>query len=399
MTGRTILRTLRQDLAAARDDQVSRVVAMVDALPERGEADRLIAPLRGRLARIGVKRPLSLTRLLFVPLDPVVMAAPDWRRHAPGVPRSALRELSEVVRAAIGAEAAAVDRALEGVEARDAPAVLAAGRLLWNQAAAVLAVARPPADWTARTGLRDEDFLALARPCAGVLRHAAALHGMLARVALGEDIDTALLEAMLREAAAAGEAHFAVLVTVLLARLPGCERLLALTDELAASGPARVAADGAVAFVLDRMAVAPDASLARATAALSADVALLDTLAARAAQRPARQAQVNAARQRLDAACRSRFAAELPERLLQPAARLDEASDDDMAWLEASARELRHFGQAAGAIGHRDHYEKALHAAATALRPQAGERPETLVDRVRLTEILAGPEAALALLG
>lgn len=398
-TGAGGLRAIRQELAGARDDQISRVVAMLDAMPERGEADRLIAPLRGRLARMGVERRMSFTRLLFLPLDPVVMPAPDWRRGAPGLPRSALPALAEAVRAGLGAACGEVEAALEGVTARQGAAVLAAGRLLWGPAARVLAEAPAPAGWSGRTGLQERDFLALARPCASVLRQAVPLHATLARLGLGEDADPALLQAMLREAAAAGEAHFAVLVAVLLARLPGCAALLALVDELAPAGPARLAADEAVGFVLERMEVTADSSLARVTAALAADQALLQGLEARAAQRPSRLAQVSAVRQRLAGACRGRFASELPARLLEPAVRLAAADDSEMEGLEAAARELRHFGQAAGRFGQPEHYENALRQAASALRPQDGDGPQTLADRVRLTEILAGPEAALALLG
>ena len=53
------LRTLHRDLAAAQDDQIHRVLTIIDALAERGDADKLIAPLRGRIAELRPRRKLS----------------------------------------------------------------------------------------------------------------------------------------------------------------------------------------------------------------------------------------------------------------------------------------------------------------------------------------------------
>jgi hypothetical protein len=57
-----IVVTIQTSLAHAADAQIARVVAMVDAMPERGSADALIAPLRPRLAALRPTRPLSFTR-------------------------------------------------------------------------------------------------------------------------------------------------------------------------------------------------------------------------------------------------------------------------------------------------------------------------------------------------
>jgi len=51
-----VVRDLQRSLLDAGDAQISRIVAMVDALPERGSADALIAPLRPRLARLHPRR-------------------------------------------------------------------------------------------------------------------------------------------------------------------------------------------------------------------------------------------------------------------------------------------------------------------------------------------------------
>ena len=87
----TELRRLGGELVSAQDDKITRVVAMLDKLPHRGAADALLVPLRPRLARLRPVRPLTFERLLFTPLDSLILQPADWKRDAPGIPRSALR--------------------------------------------------------------------------------------------------------------------------------------------------------------------------------------------------------------------------------------------------------------------------------------------------------------------
>ena len=75
---------VQRKLHRAANEQLAQVLALVDAMPARGAADALIAPLRARLASIAPARPLSITRLLFRPLDPVITTGPRWK---PGTKR------------------------------------------------------------------------------------------------------------------------------------------------------------------------------------------------------------------------------------------------------------------------------------------------------------------------
>lgn len=84
------IRALHRHLVSAQDTQILKVVAMVDALPQRGQADSLIAPLRSRLAQLRPSRPLGAMRLLFVPLDPVLTQPAQWRRGNLSIPRSVI---------------------------------------------------------------------------------------------------------------------------------------------------------------------------------------------------------------------------------------------------------------------------------------------------------------------
>jgi len=70
------IKALNRHLVSAQDAKILKVVAMVDALPVRGEADNLIEPLRARLAQLRLIRPLGMGHLLFMPLDPVLVPTP-----------------------------------------------------------------------------------------------------------------------------------------------------------------------------------------------------------------------------------------------------------------------------------------------------------------------------------
>ena len=77
------LRRLHHGLSTAPDMQIAKVVAVVDALEVRGAADEMIEPLRPRLPQLRLPRPLRFSRLLFMPLDVLIVSNPAWRRDAP----------------------------------------------------------------------------------------------------------------------------------------------------------------------------------------------------------------------------------------------------------------------------------------------------------------------------
>src|SRR6185437_13356228 len=107
-------REMQRNLIAARDEQITRVVAVVDALADRSAADALIAPLRPRLQQLRPPRPIRLARLLFLPLDPLIVPAPRWRPGDPLVPRTALTPLADLVRSTDGAVVTRVEASLAG---------------------------------------------------------------------------------------------------------------------------------------------------------------------------------------------------------------------------------------------------------------------------------------------
>jgi hypothetical protein len=140
----TELRAVRRSLTAANDAKVLQVVKMVDDMVDRGAADGLIEPLRTRLAQLRPPRRLRLERLLFTPLDPLIVPARHWRPQDPTIPRNALIPIAGTVRIALGRDIHQIDALIAGKTTLDTDAAMQAGEQLWPTAARVLAMAPMP---------------------------------------------------------------------------------------------------------------------------------------------------------------------------------------------------------------------------------------------------------------
>jgi hypothetical protein len=392
------IRALNRHLVSAQDAKILKVVAMVDALPQRGEADNLIEPLRARLAQLRPGRPLAVGRLLFMPLDPVLVAAPQWQRGALTVPRTVVpclvrqvTELDPALVAEIGAQVA-------GGRTDDLPLVLRAGPPLWARAAELLTDSRPPADWVDATGLQLADHAALRRIVVSVLRQAPAI----ARQVPCNPPDRAAIEELITEAAAEPET-MGVLISVMMHWIPGAATMILSITSAHASPtglPGRTATERAVEHMLDTIeadgVVAPDG--AAGLTKLRRTVSMLDELAEGSADRPARSARIAATRARIDTTCRSRFETSLQSRVLAPlAAPLPQQAEASEA-LEDAARDLRRFEQVARCINNSDAYDRMLRNTRPLLSPRPDDSAQARVDRLRLAEILLGPEQALQML-
>ncbi len=408
------MRDLHQHLAGAGDGKLREIVALVDSLPQRGAADNLIAPLRGRLTQLRPRRRLSLNRFLFLPADPVITPPSLWRRGALVIPRSALLCLGQLIRRELGPDEAGMAVAADGVQSDDCGAVLRLGRTIWPRAAAILAQAHMPPEWPGMTGLTTLDFLAVARPLSVLLAEGGAIEQMRqlgpAPEALGSPVRACLTRALdlvgrlpASESATLAGRCLGLLLSVLLARLPAAEALLVATGDAAArSGDpiCRLAADSAVDNVLDRAETRlGQAGLALGVEELTRLATLLDALEYPGpACRPSRKLRAQALRRALDVHCRQRFQAEFAERLLSQLPQLGAATPDAVVGeLEEAALDLRRLEAVGRAFGGTAHYERALAEGGQALLKAA--RPDiSRADLARLTEILLGPEAALVVL-
>lgn len=381
------LRRLHHSLADAPDTMLAKVVAVVDALETRGAADDVIAPLRPRLTQLRPPRPLRFARLLFIPLDPLIVPASEWRQGSPTVPRSALQWLATTVREAIVDEALSIDAMLCDCLADDDAGAVAAGRILWPMAAGILAQPGPSSDM-------------LASRVAMLLGMTERLQALFAEAEIGVTMRVESLLPMVAMAAAQGVDALAMLLALVLARLPEVRPLLLdISPSLGLRGDEimREATDLALAVLVDRLekrsgieALVIGSSLGRAAAEVRRILVLLAGL-----ETSSKDARLKSIGQRLDACCRLRFATALEAEF---AAALQAVGDapgrDALARLEDAARGLHNLESEARQIGSRETYDALLRQAAAMVRTGA----LGLIDRVRLVEILVGPDEALALL-
>jgi hypothetical protein len=395
------IRALSRSLRDASDAQVARAVAEVDRLPQRGDADRLLEPLRPRLARLRPPRPLRFARLLFLPLQPLIVPSHHWQPTGGGIPRAALMSLAATVHSRLGEISNAVEAVIRNASMHDEAVVYRAGTMLWPQAAALLVTVPPPVGW-ADTGWGPGLYALLARRVGAVLSHAVVIQDLAAEAQAGiAPPRREPVAAMLAEIAAHGPEALAMLVHLLLARLPSLAPLL--PDLAAEQGPpveaaVRQAVGEAFNALLSSLeeegsggeTALPAWDLTDAVQELRRRITLLNQLSRRP-DLPQGRIRVQAVRQRLDAGCRQLFSDAVATAFL-PALRDGTAA----AGLEATARRLRELESEARALGGAETYDQALRAAAGAVRAQGTALSKAT--RARLVEILAGPEAALAML-
>ncbi|MDR3531327.1 MAG: hypothetical protein P4L90_12345 [Rhodopila sp.] len=396
------IRALTQEIVGARAPQIMRIVATVDALLSRGPADQLVAPLRRRLKVLRPPRPLRFARLMFRPLEPLIVPAARWRLGQPGIPRTALPPMADHVRLAMGTEAAAIEAEIAGHTAAGTDLIARVGQSLWPAAAQILADTKPPATWDT-TGLGDVVYRPLADIVATLLRQAAALETLCAETANGllpprpEAID-----AILHQVTTANPAALPMTITLLLTRLPEAAAVLAE----ARAGPEAVSVQAVMDQTADRLlrqlddeegteARIADGTLADAGVAANRIATLLRHLDTSNAT-PRRRARIRAVRRRLDAGCQARFAAGLEDELLTPLRQSGLLAD--IPALESTARGLRILAAEARVVGSGATYDLLLGKAAEVIKDSAIQERLGLAAQLRLVEILAGSEAALAML-
>ena len=371
-------------LLAAADARLRRAVAVLDALPERGEADALIAPLRTRLAELRPPRPITLTRLLFVPVEKLIAPTATWTHGSPAIPRGALAVLGSDMRAALGDGATVLQAQMAGRSMDDAAVVAACGAELWPRAATLLPGRPPPPGWSSATGLPATAHAAITAPLAVLLAEGVALHGL---TRLREAAAQGEAERLLRHAGQHGLAALAMMLALLLRLLPRAQHLLQSVDT--------AAGDRAMTFVLAdlRGAVPPDAAPAEAADQARRSALLLEDLeaAATTAERPVRMQMLREARQALAAQCRARLVA-AADRLAGSAEPPREPAG--FMAMEDTARAMRRLDAVGRRLGDAAALDRALSAAAGRL---VADRRLPQVARLRLAEILLGPDAALAL--
>jgi len=403
------IREVSRGLAGARDAQILRVVAMVDAMPNRGAADQLIAPLRDRLARLRPPRPLRFARLLFLPLDPLIVPPARWRPEQPTIPRSVIPLLAATVETVLGAAGRTVAGMIEGRTTEDAEVIDRAGGLLWDKAAAVLLEAERPIGWET-TGLSAQVHKPLSRRIGALLFQAGRLRHMMADAAQGlvppEAVD---VRTMLEDARRHEPDAQPMLIALLLARVPeAAPVLLRIAAVLGQQGGAglRHAGEQAADILLDQLEAPGGAEaqlgghdLAEAGATVRRLTSLLGALDAETLT-PDRRGRLNDVRQRVRSGCEALFTERLTSDLIEPLRVCGAATGADApAELEAAARGLRVLETEARRAGDDKTYDTLLGQTADMVREMIVQGGLDRAGGLRLMEIVAGPEVALALLG
>ena len=390
------LLALRQTLATLPDAKLVQVVEFLDSLSAREAAEAIMAPLRPRLRGVRVRRRFGLPRLVALPLEPLLVDTRSFRPGGTAIPRSALRPISASIAAALGSQTATLEAVLARLDGTDPGALLAAGCQLWPLAAQALAELRAPPDGV--NGLPAAEYDRILRMTGTVLGQASQVETEAMRARLGTPPDHAGLVAVLREAAKSGPDGFAAQLTVLLARLPLAENLLAAADEAGAANPAlRGAAHQALGALLDRAATTPPPidNLARAVLETERTAALLDQIGTQPGRVAAFSAQIVEARQATAKA--SRAGIDHAARITLPALSERAVREPEIIGaLEQSARDLKRLATVSRRLGAQPGAEAALREAADRALEKATALP--LADRARLVELLCGAEDALALL-
>jgi len=404
-SGASELRLLGGAVSQASRERLAQVVSLLDTLPDRADADRLLDRARPRLRELNLPRPLNLTRLLFLPLDELIVPPQAWQPGAPTIPRTALRALAAAARAALEPAATRIEAGCAGLTvAEHGREVRALGEALWPAAARALPEATP-ADW-AGTGLPDRAYPSLRERCAAGWRHAVTSWPALR--AAGDELSDEVARRALEGPAAEGGVALEVVLRGLMRRTPRPASLAALALRLAPAGSAREtrAVQEALDEALRRPGAGPAAAGDRAgqarQAALDATAALSlieDFEASGFLDLPARRGRVQAIRKAADEACRASFGHLLAEEMVAPLAALRRdgatASDGTVLALEETARALRRVEGAGRRLGWAEGYDAALRAAAAEVVRNAAATGLGRIEQLRLVEMLAGSRAAL----
>ncbi len=410
----TTVHALSKEFRNASDEKILKVTRMIDLLPERGEADALLEPVRARLAALRPARRMNRTRLLFTPFDPVIASGAAWRPGDFSIPRSVLTPVAALIFSSGDGIPSVPTMLDEGDEAQ----LTRMGMPLWQAAAACLATAPiPPAwetpDWQKQNGLTVPMVMPLIPVLRLVLDRAAAIRTLPPRQHPNYESG---LTALLSEAMRLGPLGWGIVLRLLFdAAAPDQVARLALS--LTRGGlptPLQAGLDSAIEEMLGRMeAPQPDQAAAEQldTSALSGVLSgrlhLIDRVEElrKLENRPAEeQRRVARLRQRLAAENRIVFENALQSRL----AGLDQASAEPalevlpteaVLAIEADARQLRAFALAAAKLGDADEYDRMLEQAAARYVRNGVKSGMTRADRMRVTELLVGSEKAIQVLG
>ncbi len=400
--------SIHRQLGDADDEKINKIIAYVDQFGDAAVNRTLLDPLRARLAALRPSRALRLSRLLFIPLDPLIVSPAVWRPGSLRVPRTTLAPLTAAVTARLGTEASRIAGMVGKLDGDAAETIEQAGALLWPRAADILADAPVPPEWR-ETELPEALFGPLARRVAAVIRRGSLLQGLVRDGEQGRfDDDAANVAAIMAGLVNESADGAAMVAQLVLIQAPHAvlhlRRFVSATRDSAES----IALNKAMSLGVEQTLqfLEREANFARkintgsigdAGDTVRSVAKLLYALDSDTSA-PVHRARLRAMRDGLDRASRACFAKSLKSDIIEPLAAMRRPDVVvEQRRLEVSARELRalestarHFGDPAG-------YDCSLLQTSEAVRAAYAAGTIGLARACRLIEILSGPESAIEL--
>jgi len=154
------------------DAALMKIVTLLDSLTIRpGALQGVLDSALPRLRQLRPARPLRLARLLFVPLEGIIVSGSAWKSGDGTLPRPALPAIAQAVEKAVGPRTLALSAALARLAPSAVGPIGTLGAMLWSEAAdrAPRCIVAPEEGYSAADM---QAFLAL---CAAGWRHGAAI--------------------------------------------------------------------------------------------------------------------------------------------------------------------------------------------------------------------------------
>jgi hypothetical protein len=382
---------LGTDLSAASDENLLRIIAMIDRRPDRTKLEGLVIDIRPRLARLRPPRPVTMTRLLFLPLSGALVNRSAWRQDPATIPRAALKLIFALLHDLPGTHLTETEAAIQHAVFSDLAVVDRYGRPLWEAAARFCEKITPGSRW-AEAGFSADEFRIMMRLAAGVWRHAGPLWDVLRRGTAPISADA--LRAALTGPASEGPDIFRAAFRTLLLASGDAAAFTPLTSGMP-PGISEVVIQSLEEWIETALPKLAEQDLIEGASRAEEIGKTLDALGVVPFfQIPRRRQQLSAFFQQLEEHCRAMLL-EITDQEILPALApsLHAYSDDRFMMVEnhaRAARSLEILGRRFGNVPAYDEYQQRLVRAFASAEKMNSRLGITAMDLARLGEILFG---------
>ena len=393
-----ISRSLGNEVQAASDEALLKIVSLVEKLGDKEVHDRLLGASLWRLKRLRPPRPASLARLLFLPMEGALVDPPKWKRSEGRLPRSALGPLTESFHQVIGPEFDALSSQLRSISFDDHKLMTHLGLQLWNLAATTAPNLRFGSAWSL-AGLGQQDFEQITQFAASLWRHAGPIWECLQQI--GEYCSPETLRAALIGPANESRLVFVAALDTLLQRAERPSLFLSLIGNLPpqVTGAVEQVLHQWVSKLLPTLTEEHFANGARLAAEMGLIIGALEKQPKIMAKVDTKELHVH--RRNLDAFCSSAYLEVVSNHLIPALMELRPNQTDELAEIEAMARVARSLDETGRRVGPSQKYvavQEEFLAALKRLQQRNLGAAVTAMDIARIEEILIGQVSAERLL-